>query len=177
MVSKGPTAVDVAGGKTIMIPYGDERFHLQIEDGDRVKATITGLRMPHVTTPFPLVKLKEAWQDVCDHAKNVQPNLCLPTIDAEVGGREVDILLGIKYVKYFPRLVYSLPGGLQIYRAVLKSDSPNQAVLGGPHKAWSRMLEMAQHMNPRAYLTAEARAWIVEDTWARLNQGKLSSLE
>jgi hypothetical protein len=39
------------------------------------------------------------------------------------------------------------------------------------------MLEMAQHMNPRAYLTAEARAWIVEDTWARLNQGKLSSLE
>ena len=86
-------------------------------------------------------------------------------------------MLGIKYVKYFPRLVYSLPGGLQIYRAVLKSDSPNQAVLGGPHKAWSRMLEMAQHMNPRAYLTAEARAWIVEDTWARLNQGKLSSLE
>jgi hypothetical protein len=177
VVSKGPTAVDVAGGKTIMIPYGDERFHLQIEDGDRVKATITGLRMPQVTTPFPLVELKEAWQDVCDHAKNVQPNLCLPTIDAEVGGHEVDILLGIKYVKYFPRLVYSLPGGLQIYRAVLKSDSPNQAVLGGPHKAWSRMLDMAQHMNPRAYLTAEARAWIVEDTWARLNQGKLSSLE
>jgi hypothetical protein len=177
VVSKGPTAVDVAGGKTIMIPYGDERFHLQIEDGDRVKATITGLRMPHVTTPFPLVKLKEAWLDVCEHAKNVQPNLCLPTIDAEVGGRELDILLGIKYVKYFPRLVYSLPGGLQIYRAVLKSDSPNQAVLGGPHKAWSRMLDMAQHMNPRAYLMAEARAWIVKDTWARLNQGKLSSLE
>ncbi len=102
VVSNGPTAVDVAGGKTIMIPYGDERFHLQIEDGDRVKATITGLRMPHVTTPFPLVKLKEAWLDLCDHAKNVQPNLCLPTIDAEVRGREVDILLGIKYVKYFP---------------------------------------------------------------------------
>jgi hypothetical protein len=39
------------------------------------------------------------------------------------------------------------------------------------------MLDMAQHMNPRAYLTAEAKAWFVEETWARLNQGKLSSLE
>jgi hypothetical protein len=36
---------------------------------------------------------------------------------------------------------------------------------------------MAQHMNPRAYLTAEAKAWFVEETWARLNQEKLSSLE
>jgi hypothetical protein len=56
---EGADGLDVAGSKTIMIPYGDERFHLQIEDGDRVKATVTGLRMPHVTTPFPLVKLKE----------------------------------------------------------------------------------------------------------------------
>jgi hypothetical protein len=89
----------------------------------------------------------------------------------------VDILLGIKYVKYFPQLVYSLPGGLQIYRAVLKSESPNKAVLGGPHKAWNHMFEMAQHMNPRAYLTAEAKAWFVEETWAHPNQGKPSSLE
>jgi hypothetical protein len=80
-------------------------------------------------------------------------------------------------VKYFLRLVYSLPGGLQIYRAVLKSDSPNQAVLGGPHKAWSQMFDMAQHMIPRAYLMAEAKAWFVEETWACLNQGKLTSLE
>jgi hypothetical protein len=54
---------------------------------------------------------------------------------------------------------------------------PHKAVLGDPHKVWSRMLDMAQHMNPRAYLTAEAKAWFVEETWARLNQGKLSSLE
>ncbi len=32
------------------------RFHLQVENGINVKATITGLRMAHVTTPFPLMK-------------------------------------------------------------------------------------------------------------------------
>jgi hypothetical protein len=86
VVSKEPTAVDVAGGKTIMIPYGDERLHLQVEEGNRVKATIIGLRMAYVTTPFPLMKLAEARQDACSHAKRVQPGLCLPTVDAEVRG-------------------------------------------------------------------------------------------
>jgi hypothetical protein len=170
VVSKGPAAVDVAGKKTIRIPYGDERFHLQVEEGNRVKATILGLRMAHVTTTFPMLKLAEVWQDACSHAKRVQPGVCFPTVDAEVGDHEVNILLGIKYVQYFLRLVYSLPSGIQAYRAVLKPDSENQAVLGGPHEAWNHMMEVAQHMNPRAYLTAEARAWHVEETWARINQ-------
>jgi hypothetical protein len=176
-VTKGPTSIDVAGGRTITVPNGDERFHLEVEGKGKVKATITGLRMPHVTTPFPVMQLMEAWQDACAQAKKDQPSLTLPTVDAEIGGREVDILLGIKYIKYFPKLVYTLPSGLQVYRAVLKSATRNQAVLGGPHQAWSRMVEQAQHMNPRAYLTAEAKAWYVEEKWARINQGKLSALE
>ena len=79
-VTKGPTAIDVAGGKTLMVPHGDERFHLQVEDCDRVKATITGLRMPHVTTAFPVMKLMEAWQDACDHARANEPFLTLPNL-------------------------------------------------------------------------------------------------
>jgi hypothetical protein len=162
--------MDVAGGKTLTVPYGNERFHLQVEDRVNVKATITGLRMPHVTTPFPLMKLKEAWRDVKETARRVQPRLSIPNIDAEVGGQEVDILLGIRYLKYFPKLLFTLPSGLQVYRAVLKSESGNQAILGGPHKAWNHMISLAQHMNPRAYLTAEARAYIIETSWPRLGQ-------
>jgi hypothetical protein len=162
--------MDVAGGKTLTVPYGNERFHLQVEDGVNVKATITGLRMAHVTTPFPLMKLREAWKDAKETARRVQPRLSIPNIDAEVGGQEVDILLGIRYLKYFPKLLFTLPSGLQVYRAVLKSESGNQAVLGGPHKAWNHMISLAQHMNPRAYLTAEARAYVIETSWPRLGQ-------
>jgi hypothetical protein len=32
------------------------------------------------------------------------------------------------------------------------------------------MISLAQHMNPRAYLTAEARAYIIETSWPRLGQ-------
>jgi hypothetical protein len=148
---------------------------LELEDGTS-KATITGLRMPHVTTPFPIIKLMEAWEDAQAHAKIHRPGLALPSIDKEVGGGPVDILLGIKYLQYFPKLVYSLPSGLQVYRAVFRSASNNQAVLGGPHAAWSRMVEMTQHMNPRAYLSAEVRAWYMGEKWVEINQGRLSNL-
>ena len=175
VMTTGPTLLDVAGGNTIKVPHGDERFHLELEDGVS-KATITGLRMPHVTTPFPVVKLMEAWLDAQACAKTTHPRLVLPSIDKEMGGCEVDILLGIKYIQYFPKLVYSLPSGLQVYRAVLRSDSDNQAVLGGPHAAWSRMADVTQHMNPRAYLSAEVRAWYMGEKWVELNQGRLCSL-
>jgi hypothetical protein len=107
---------------------------------------------------------------VKETARREQPRLSIPNIDAEVGGQEVDILLGIRYLKYFPKLLFTLPSGLQVYRAVLKSESGNQAILGGPHKAWNHMISLAQHMNPRAYLTAEARAYIIETSWPRLGQ-------
>ena len=47
-VRAGPTVLDVAGGKSIEIPYGDERFTLELANG-RQAATITGLRMPYIT--------------------------------------------------------------------------------------------------------------------------------
>jgi hypothetical protein len=174
-VTQGPTYIDVAGGRTVKVEHGDERFHIELEEHN-TKATITGLRMPHVTTPFPVMKLMEAWEDAQAHANKERPKISLPTVDKEIGGCETDILLGIKYIRYFPKLVYTLPSGLQVYRGVFKSASGNQAVLGGPHAAWTRMMEVSNHMNPRAYLTSEARAWYMGEKWIELNQGKLSSL-
>jgi hypothetical protein len=99
--SKGPTRMDIAGGKTLMVPHGNDRFHLQVEDGVKVKATITGFRLAHVIMPFLLMKLREAWEDARETTRRVQPGLSIPNIDSEVGGQEVDILLGIRYLKIF----------------------------------------------------------------------------
>jgi hypothetical protein len=35
------------------------------------------------------------------------------------------------------------------------------------------MISLAQHMNSRAYLTAEARACVIEASWLQCNQIKL----
>ncbi len=53
----------------------------------------------------------------------------LPKDDAQIGGTGVDVIIGIKYLKHYPKL----PSGLSVYRAKLLSVSGNQAVLCGPH--------------------------------------------
>ena len=169
-VRDGPTLLDVAGGRSIEIHYGDEQFALKLEGG-RQLATITALHMPSITSVFPLVQLTEAWEELQVEAMKTNKALKLPKVDKEVGGTPVDILVGIKYLKYFPTLVFSLPSGLAVYRARFQSASGHQAVLGGPHAAWSWAAERAGHMNPRAFLTSEARAWCVEGAWVRVNCG------
>jgi hypothetical protein len=174
-VRKGPTVLDVAGAKTITVPHGDEQFYIEL-CGPKQKATVTGLRMAHITSTFPFYQLNEAWEELNMAAMQMHPKITIPKADAEVGGRSVDIILGSRYLKYYPELVLDLPSGLSVYKARLKSASGCQAVLGGPHMAWFEAATKAQHMNPRAYLTSEARAWYIEQKWVHLNQDKLSSL-
>ena len=88
----------------------------------------------------------------------------------------MDVIIGGKYFKYFPQLVFSLPSGLAVYRAKLLSASGRQAVLGGPHAAWTMAVEKTQHMNPRVYLTMEARAWYTQQRWVAINQDKFSAI-
>ena len=101
----------------------------------------------------------------------------LPTVDKTVGGTDVDLMMGIRYNKYFPKLLFTLPGGLCIYRAVFISATGCQGILGGPHKAWRAAYETGMFMNTRMYLSMEAKAYVMEMSWVRINQDKLSHLE
>ena len=60
--------LEVAGAKSILIPYGEEQFHLELASGKQ-KATITGLHMPKITAEFPLVELATAWTDLTTMAE------------------------------------------------------------------------------------------------------------
>ena len=174
-VRNGPSILGVAGGKVIEVPHGDERFHLKLF-GCKKKATFTGLRMPYITSELPILELQLAWEELQLEAWKVDKKFYLPKVDPIVGGGGVDIIIGIKYLKHYPTFLFSLPSGLSVYKAKLLSASGCQAVLAGPHEVWKKVYEQTQHMNPRAYLTSEARAWCVEQKWVEINQGKLSSL-
>ena len=60
----------------------------------------------------------------------------LPRLSEEVGG-ETDIMIRIKYLKYFPKEVYKLPDGLTIYEAMFKSRDGSKGVVAGPHSSFS----------------------------------------
>ncbi len=174
-VRNGPTVLNVAGGRSLTLPHGDEQFQLELDTPTPTKATLTGLRMPSITVPFPAYELAEAWEEVQAMVSKQKRKVTLPLIDEKVGGRAVDVLIGIQYLKYFPEPILTLPSGLQVYRAVIKSASGRQAVLGGPHESWLRAVSQTQHMTPKVYLTSEAQAWYVGQTWVEINKGKFSN--
>ena len=76
--------------------------------------------MPKITTEFPLYNLGEVEQDIQNECRKVGGhNLVsrLPKLPSKVGG-DTDILVGIKYAKYFPRKVFESKTGLGIYESV-----------------------------------------------------------
>ena len=177
-VRPGPTWMHVAGGGTIKIDTGDEQFHLMLRD-EKTYATMTALKMKKVTTPMPVWELKEAFKQITDEYNNVNPGgPPLPQCADQVGGQCVDIMVGIRYNRYFPELLYTLPGGLGIYQSRFACPEGNTCVLGGPHEAWRNAKDFAATMGPRSYLTAEARAYFVQSmSLTHLYQGPVSEEE
>ena len=172
----GPTRLDVAGSKTIELEHGDEQFLLDLCEPNQ-KATLTGLRMPHITSKFPLLELQDAFDEIQDEYRKSNSDEALPSVSQSIGGTEVDIMIGIRYQKYFPVLQYSLPSGLSIFTAKFRSARGHQGILGGPSAAWRNAGEKSQYMSPKAYLTLEAKAYYVQSNWIQINQGKFPFLD
>lgn len=174
-VRPGPTVLNVASNETVLLEHGDERFLLDM-DAPNQRATITGIRMPFITSKFPQWDLQEAWEDLESEFRKVNPDStqALPRVDKSVGGTEVDLMLGIRYNKYFPDLLFSLPGGLGLYKAKFRSARGCQGILGGPHQAWKNAKDASHHIGPRLYFTLEARSYLVHSSWVRINQDKFN---
>ena len=158
-VREGPTYLDVAGGKTLEIPTGDVKFFLDLADSDSM-AAITGLEMPAITNEFPCWDTTEAWKDLNnDYLQNGSDNVPLPQMRRFIGAAKVDIIIGIKYRKYFPTILHELPSGLAALESKFKSPNGKNIILGGPHKAWRRATQLIGLNTPRILFTQETKAW------------------
>ena len=148
-VRAGPSQVSVAGGEVIDIPGGEERFTLPLRDGKR-RATITALCMPSVTTEFPTWDLAEAQADIEKGWKQDMGGKPMPKLPRSVGGCTVDIMLGIQYFRWFPRILYVLESGLAIHESMFLSAEDCRGVLGGPHPSFRKAAEW-NHTVHRVY--------------------------
>lgn len=161
-VREGPTYLGVAGGKTVKVEYGDQQFMLEMADKDRM-TLMTALQMDEVTSAFPTWDIRAAWGEIYQefvdtHGKDgkVPP---LPAFEDKLGGACVDIMIGIRYRRVFPTLLFNLPSGLGIFESKLKCADSKSLVLGGPHKAWSHALDESNHYNAYFYFSSEMRAY------------------
>ena len=148
-VREGPTDISVASGKVLRIPGGEERFAIPLSDGKR-RCTVTALCMPAVTTPFPVWELKAAAEELNNHYKQWYPTEDLPEVPDTVGGSPIDIMIGIRYLRFFPQFRFMMDCGLSMYQSCFASPEGKDGVLAGPHRSWRNVGETS-HLVHRAY--------------------------
>ena len=181
-IRPGPTTLNVAGGEQIVIEYGEERFTLPLYNY-KPRATLSALRMESVTNQFPYWELQEAWEEINKSYRHEYPDSPeLPRTEDGVGGKPVDVMIGMRYSKYFPTIIYTLPNGLSIYEAKFAAPGGCQSVLGGVHESWVKAFESVHSLGYRTYFTSECRAYqaqysaltFTEKLYSEEIQGQLS---
>ena len=62
--------------------------------------------------------------------------MLIPKLPKFVGG-DIDFMIGIRYNRHQPKLIFELPSGLAIYRSVFENADGRVGVVGGPHQIFS----------------------------------------
>ena len=60
----------------------------------------------------------------------------LPKLPPCVGG-DTDIMLGIQYLKYFPKEIHRMENGLALFESPFMSYDKSRGTVGGPHKSFN----------------------------------------
>ena len=157
-VVPGPTYLNTAGGQTFRNEGGIDEFVVDLADPG-MKLEMRGLVMKDVTNPIALYHLQEAYDELAAAHAVAGGGKDLPAVPPTVGGRRVDFMVGIKYLRFFPVLNFSLPSGLSIYTAQIRTLCGNQGVIGGPHSSWNHAAAQMEYMSPFSFLSAELRAY------------------
>ena len=156
-----------------IIGVGDQRAEalglysicLTMHDGTNI--TLSGMCMTKITHRIPIYPLEEVESDLRSWCTDENSCRYLPKLSSKVGG-ETDILLGSKYLRYFPKLVYEHESGLRIHKSVFKSPCGSRGVVEGPHPKFSETERKyhGNHVRPlNSYFTRPVQ--IIRSRWKR----------
>ena len=136
-VKEGPLTIIGVGGVESVCPHGAYEVTLTQYDGKEL--TISGLCMETVTGKIPEYPLQEVERDVHEEYRRRGKNPDrLPKLPASVGG-ETDLIIGVQYLKYFPREVFELPCGLRIYESKFLNADGTRGVVAGNHRVFTEL--------------------------------------
>ena len=118
---------------------------------DGVNITLSGVCLPKITSKFPTYNLRGVEADFKKWSEGLVDR-DLPKLPDSVGG-DTDILIGSKYLRYFPKIVFEHETGLGIYRSQFKSSDGSRGVLNGPHPKFSEIERRfrGNHVKPETY--------------------------
>ena len=116
--------------------YADGVYAISLPLFDGTNITLSGLCVPKITSEFPTYPLSDVESDCKKWSEGVVMDL--PRLPASVGG-ETDILIGSKYLRYFPKIVFEHITGLGVYLSKFQSHDGSRGVVNGPHPRFSEI--------------------------------------
>ena len=118
-------------------------------------ANLSGICLDRITADFPIYPLKKVEKDIRGaYAAVKRDRKNLPDLPHSVGG-QTDLMIGIQYLKYFPRQIFRLPNGLTIYESQFVNSYGSRGLVGDPHRVFTEIHRnlKANHLSMSAYLT------------------------
>jgi len=133
----GNITLNGVGGVSTESHHGVYSINIPLLNGGN--ASMIGPCLERITTDFPMYPLRgEVEESIINSYTKAGGNIKdLPTV-AEFAGGKIDLMVGIKYYRYFPEKVFSMPSGLTIFRSCFKSADGSNGVIGGPHEVLQR---------------------------------------
>ena len=145
------------GGCKLNSPHGSYQISLPLHD--RQNAVLSGLVIDQITNKFPMYALNsEVEHDIHEaFARSSGDVKKLPRLPASVGGH-VDIMIGVQYLKFFPKEIFRTLAGLTIYSSPFASTDGSRGVVAGPHASFRiTNNNFYTHAEQTAFFTAQMK--------------------
>ena len=129
--------LDMKGvGNVKTLAIGEFVIRLPLANGK--DAVLVGACLQKLTCEFPTCMLNaDVEVDIQQEYKLRGGNVSdLPALRPSVGG-SADIMIGSKYLRYFPREIFRTDSGLTIYESAFKSSDGSRGVVCGPHESFN----------------------------------------
>ena len=132
---KGPLEITGVGDNKTVSEFGEYAICLPLHSGE--EAVLSGVCLPKLTGDFPRYELKDVEEDIHDKCRQLGGDQLvshLPKLPSVVDGGDVDILIGSRYLRYFPKIVHRFETGLSVFESFFKNTDGSRGVLNGPHQ-------------------------------------------
>ena len=140
----GPLNISGIGGASTSSNHGIYAINIPLADGQI--ASMSGICLDKLTQTFPMYPLDEAVSSI-HKAFNGDASL-LPKLPKSIGGN-IDIMIGIKYLRYHPNIIFKMATGLSIYESVFNGTDGNRGVIGEPHRLFGEV-RLRNGINPQS---------------------------
>ena len=133
----GPLTISGVGDNKTISKHGVYNVRIPLHNGN--DANLSGVCLDKITGDFPTYPLKEVEQDIHRaYASMKNDPKKLPKLPFSVVG-DTDLMIGIQYLKYYPKRIFSLPNGLTIYESQFLNSDWSRGLVGGPHRVFTEI--------------------------------------